>query len=164
MLHLDTKSGMANITLKDLVQYVVIPNLWMYVHTVHKIFFWAVRFIQIYAFAQHPCQSTISVTVLVTDNYTHHFSFSSPFIPTPTQSNISKIYTGWYKKTFYGKMNNFTDLNEPHISYLSTYIKNLLDSADLLYRKILSISKVKLRHFYIFTICSLKMSVRQCYS
>jgi hypothetical protein len=38
MLHLDSKSGMANMTLKDHVQYVVIPTLWMYVQTVNKIF------------------------------------------------------------------------------------------------------------------------------
>jgi hypothetical protein len=58
-------------------------------------YFKSVRFIQIYAFAKRPCQSTISVTLPVTENYTHHLSLSSPFMPT-LEYNISKLYTRQY--------------------------------------------------------------------
>jgi hypothetical protein len=61
----------------------------------------------------------------VTENYTHHFSLSSPFIPT-LKYNISKMYTGRYTKrrTFFnGKMNSFTDLNKTHTIYQSIRIK-----------------------------------------
>jgi hypothetical protein len=38
MLHLGIKSGMANMTLKNNVQYAIIPILWMYVLPVCKLF------------------------------------------------------------------------------------------------------------------------------